>query len=97
MDAGDIYLADLNDEVRRRVLVASTGQFTRFTGRVLVAPEVPRVEGEVLYPWRVDSGAGVFAVDLLRSLPAERLLEQTGRATPPAIERVRRAIGHITS
>jgi mRNA-degrading endonuclease toxin of MazEF toxin-antitoxin module len=97
MDAGDIYLADLNDEVRMKVLVASTAQFTRYCDRVFVAPEVPRFEGEVLYPWRVESDGAVFAVDLLRSITADRLLERTGRASPPTIERVRRAIAHITS
>ena len=96
MEAGDIYLADLHDEVRRTVLVASTRPFNQFAQRVLVVPEVPSVLDEVLFPWRVQSDDVVFAVDLLRSIPIDRLLKRTGRASADVIERVRRSILHIT-
>ena len=39
-DAGDIHLADLNEECRRHVLVVSNRRFNRLSGRVLVAPEL---------------------------------------------------------
>jgi mRNA-degrading endonuclease toxin of MazEF toxin-antitoxin module len=93
---GDIYLADLNEEVRRRVLVVSNARFTNGSGRAVVIPEIVGPAEEVPFPWRVDVGDGIFAVDLLRSIPSERLLEQTGRASFAAMVKVRRAIVHIT-
>ena len=39
-EAGDIYLADLDEERRRRVLVVSNARFNRAAERVLVAPEL---------------------------------------------------------
>ncbi len=95
MEAGGIYLADLNQEISVKVLVTSTADFARFANRVFVAPEVPGADGEVLDPWRVESDDTGFAVDLLRSLPADRLRKRTGRASALAIEQVRRAIVHI--
>ncbi len=81
--SGDIHLADLNDEVRRRVLIVSNDRFHAMSGRVLVAPEVPVEIDEVLFPWRVRIDDAVYAVDLLRSLPMERLLER--RIGPPLL------------
>ena len=37
---GDIYLADLNEEVRRRVLVVSNARFANASGRAVVIPEI---------------------------------------------------------
>jgi mRNA-degrading endonuclease toxin of MazEF toxin-antitoxin module len=93
---GDIYLADLNEEVRRRVLVVSNARFTNASGRALVIPEMVGPVEEVPFPWRIDVEDGNFAIDLLRSVPVERLLEQTGRASFAAMVKVRRAIVHIT-
>jgi mRNA-degrading endonuclease toxin of MazEF toxin-antitoxin module len=94
--SGDIHLADLNDEMRRRVLIVSTDRFHAASGRVLVAPEVPVEIDEVLFPWRVRIDDSVYAVDLLRSLPMERLLERSDRASVAAMTSVRRALLHIT-
>jgi mRNA-degrading endonuclease toxin of MazEF toxin-antitoxin module len=94
--SGDIHLADLNDEVRRRVLIVSNDRFHAVSGRVLVAPEVPVEVGEVLFPWRLRIDDAVYAVDLLRSLAAERLLERTDRAPVTAMASVRRALLHLT-
>jgi mRNA-degrading endonuclease toxin of MazEF toxin-antitoxin module len=92
---GDIHLADLNEERRRRVLVVSTVRFNRMTRRVVVIPEVGGAPDEVPFPWRIEVEGAVFAVDLLRSMPAERLLQRTGRATHATMLQVRRAIQHI--
>ncbi len=93
---GDIYLADLNEEVRRRVLVVSNARFANASGRAVVIPEIVGPIEEVPLPWRIDVEDGIFAVDLLRSIPTERLLEQRGRASFPAMVKIRRAIVHIT-
>lgn len=95
-DSGDVHLADLNEERRRHVLVVSNRRFNQVSDRVLVAPEVPGDNGEVHFPWRVEVDGAVFAVDLMRSLPADRLLDRTGRAPASAMRGVRQAILNIT-
>lgn len=96
IDAGDIYLADLSEERRRRVLVISTERFHGVSGRALVAPEVTGVPDEVPFPWRVQVEDGVYAVDLARTVPIDRLLDRTDRATAAAMAVVRRALLNIT-
>ncbi len=96
INAGDIFLADLNEALRRRVLVISTERFHRVSGRALVAPEVFGEPDEVPFPWRVPVEGAVYAVDLARSLPIDRLLERTDRATAAAMTIVRRALLNIT-
>ena len=96
IDVGDVHLADLNEERRRHVLVVSNRRFNRLSGRALVAPEIAGEPDEVPFPWRVDVDGVIFAVDLMRSLPAARLLEQTGRAPVATMLAVRRAILNIT-
>ena len=95
-DAGDIYVADLNEERRRKVLVTSHRSFTRLAGRVVVVPEVVGQHHEVPFPWRVEIDGSVFAVDLLRTVPVARLLERTGRTPHATMVLVRRAIREIT-
>ena len=95
-DAGDIHLADLNEERRRRVLVISNSRFQRVSGRVLVAPEIMGEPDEVPFPWRVQVDDAVYAVDLVRSLPVVRLLARTDRAPSTAMAAVRRALLNIT-
>ncbi|MDX2380686.1 MAG: type II toxin-antitoxin system PemK/MazF family toxin [Acidimicrobiia bacterium] len=96
IQAGDIHLADLNDECRRRVLVMSRSQFHRLTGRVLVAPEIMGPPDEVPFPWRIRIDEAVYAVDLLRGLPTARLLERTSRAPETALVAARRALSNLT-
>jgi mRNA-degrading endonuclease toxin of MazEF toxin-antitoxin module len=96
IEAGEIHLADLNEERRRRVLVVSTERFHRFSERVLVAPEVFGEPDEVPFPWRIQVEDGVYAVDLMRSLPIDRLLDTTGRASATTMATVRRALLNIT-
>lgn len=95
-DAGDVHLADLNQERRRHVLVVSNRRFNRTSDRVLVAPEITSAPDGVEFPWRVEVDGTIFAVDLMRSLPAERLLERTNRASADAMRQVRRALLQIT-
>jgi hypothetical protein len=79
IDAGDIHFADLNEERRCRVFVISNARFQGVSGRVLVAPEIIGAPGEVPFPWRVQVDEAVYAVDLVRSLPAAHLLERADR------------------
>ena len=95
IEAGDIHLADVNQEQRLRVLVVSSSKFTRLSGRVIVAPAVPGEPDEVPFPWRVDAEGHVFAIDLLRSIPADRLLQRVGRVTPNVAASVQRVTRHI--
>jgi mRNA-degrading endonuclease toxin of MazEF toxin-antitoxin module len=95
-NAGDIHLADLNEERRRRVLVISNARFERVSGRVLVAPEIIGEPDEIPFPWRVQIDDAVFAIDLVRSLPVGRLLKRTDRAPATAMAVVRRALLNIT-
>ena len=95
-DAGDVHLADLNEERRRQVLVVSNRRFNQISDRVLVAPELTGDRDAVPFPWRVEVDGAVFAVDLLRSLPADRLLDRTARAPATVMRAVRQAILNLT-
>ncbi len=95
MDAGDIYRADLNDEVARRVLIVSVQRFHDLSARAIVAPELGLPPDEVAPPWRVDLDGTVFAVDMLRSLPVDRLLDRVDRCPADVVERVRAVVRHI--
>ena len=95
IEAGDIHLADLNQQRRLPVLVVSSGKFTRLSGRAIVAPAIPGEPDEVPFPWRIEAEGHVFAIDLVRSIPAERMLERVGRATPTVAASVQRVLRHI--
>jgi mRNA-degrading endonuclease toxin of MazEF toxin-antitoxin module len=96
IDAGDIYLADLHGERRRRVLVISNSRYNSISGRVLVAPEILGGPDDVPFPWRVPVADALYGVDLVRSLPAGRLLDRTDRASSESMVAVRRALCSIT-
>ncbi|MGI9051681.1 MAG: type II toxin-antitoxin system PemK/MazF family toxin [Ilumatobacteraceae bacterium] len=96
IEPGDIYLADLDEERRRLVLVVSSSSFNRSSERALVAPEVFGEPDVVAFPWRVSVDDVVFAVDLLRTFPVSRLLDRTDRAPHGAMLMVRRAVLNIT-
>lgn len=95
IEAGDIHLADVNQEHRLRVLVVSSSRFSRLSGRAIVAPAVPGEPDEVPFPWRIDAEGHVFAIDLLRSIPVDRLLERVGRVSPSVATSVQRVTRHI--
>lgn len=94
--AGDIHLADLRDERRWVVLVVSNDRFHRMSDRVLVAPGIEVDDDEILPPWYIRVDGAVFALDMVRSIPAARLLKRTGRASSVDVERVRRTLRLIT-
>ncbi len=96
IDAGDIHLADLSEERRRQVLVISNRRFHLASGRALVAPEIPSDPDEVPFPWRLQVGEAVYALDLTRSIPLDRLLERADRAPAATMALVRRALLNIT-
>lgn len=96
MDVGDVYHADLNEERRRRVVVLSSAQFTRLSGRVIVVPEIRGPADDVLDPWRIPVDGTVYAVDHVRSVPATRLLERVDRMPIGAVDGFRRALRAIT-
>ena len=95
IDAGDVHLADLNEERRRRVLVLSNRRFHQIAGRAVVAPEVEGGPDAVPFPWRVEVDDVVYGVDLLRSVPLDRLLDRVDSASHDAVMAARRAISHI--
>lgn len=64
------------------MLVVSSGKFTRLSGRAIVAPEIPGEPDEVPFPRRIEAEGHVFAIDLLRSIPTDRLLERVARVSP---------------
>lgn len=96
MDTGDVYLADLGEGTRRHVLVLSNAQFHRRSTRVVIAPEFRAASLEELLPWRIRVGELVFAIDHVRTVEADLLLDDRGAAPFQAIERARRALRAIT-
>ncbi len=96
IDAGDVHLADLNEEQRRSVLVVSNARFTAASGRVVVVPEIDGPPDDVPDPWRIECGGVVFAVDFVRALPVERLLGRTGRIDSTTLANARRALRYMT-
>ena len=96
MDVGDVYDADLNEERQRRVLVISPTRFNRLAGRAIVVPEQHGPPDDVRDPWRVVVDDTVYAIDHVRSLPAERLLKLVDRAPVTAVNSIRRAVRAIT-
>lgn len=88
--AGDIYVADIRDEVRRRVLVLSDARFHQATARAIVAPSIATVAGDES-PWRPGSDER-FAVDFLTTLPVDRLLQSVGRVDAATLRHAQRAI-----
>jgi mRNA-degrading endonuclease toxin of MazEF toxin-antitoxin module len=96
IDSGDIVIADLQGERRQHVLVISTARFHEHTGRAIVAPDVALSPLDDEMPWRIVIDGRPFAVDLLRSIPVDRLLDRAGRAPAVAVRAARHAIRAIT-
>ena len=63
---------------------------------MVVIPEIFGDPDEVPFPWRITDDEAVFAVDLLRTIPIDRLLERTGQVSHEALLQIRRAIHQIT-
>ena len=96
MDQGQIWLADLREDERRRVVVMSAEPFHRLADRVWVVPELVGGEHDDL-PWRLVIDDRVYAVDHLRSVPVSSLLERVGTVPAPELARARRALLAITA
>ena len=95
-DIGEVWLADMNEECRRRVLIVSVARFNRVAARVVVVPEIDGGPDEVPFPWRIEDDDGtVYAIDFVRAIPAERLLERVGQASSTTSGQVRRAVRTI--
>lgn len=97
IDGGDIAVADLGGERRHRVMVLSNRRFHRLAQRVLVAPEDPGPAAEVPAPWSVEVAGAVFAIDLVRSIPIERVFEVVDVASIAEARRAQRALAAILS
>jgi mRNA-degrading endonuclease toxin of MazEF toxin-antitoxin module len=96
IDIGDVYLSDFGEERRRRGLVVSNERFHRRSNQVLVAPALSGDPDAEALPWRFEVDGTVFALDRLRSLRADRLLEPMGRAPAATVSRLRRVLRTIT-
>jgi mRNA-degrading endonuclease toxin of MazEF toxin-antitoxin module len=90
--AGEIWLADRDDERRRVVFVISDDRFQRLAERAVVAPVLDEIP-EPRRPWQITFAADrVIAVNQLAILPVERLLERVGEANHETLRRVRHAV-----
>lgn len=96
MDVGDVYRADLNEELPRLVVVLSASRFSSLSGRAVVVPALGGPPDEVPDPWRIVIDGTVFAVDHTRSIPVARLVDRVGRAPTAAVNDLRRALRAIT-
>jgi mRNA-degrading endonuclease toxin of MazEF toxin-antitoxin module len=93
---GEIWIADLADEIRRRVLVISDPRFHQLAGRALVVPIID--PPSVPFPWVVDLGDGDHGgVHLLRSVAVDRLLNCDRVISEPIMRSVRSVVEHLLS
>ena len=97
IDGGEVVLADLGGERRHRVLVLSNRNFHRLADRAIVAPEYEGPVDDVAAPWRVEADGAIFAIDLVRSLPLDRLLDAVGSAGVVEARRAQRALRALLS
>jgi mRNA-degrading endonuclease toxin of MazEF toxin-antitoxin module len=95
--AGDIWLADRGDETRRLVFVISDVHFHRLAERAVVAPVLDSLPSSPR-PWHVPVLVDrAIAVNLLATVPVDRLLERVDHAGSETLRRVRRAVQALTS
>jgi mRNA-degrading endonuclease toxin of MazEF toxin-antitoxin module len=93
--AGEIWLADRGDVQRRLVFVVSDERFHRLAQRAVVAPLLD-VMPAAPRPWHIAIGERAVSVNLLTSIPVERLLERVERGEFETLRRVRRAVREIS-
>lgn len=96
IDVGDIYLADVGQELRRPVLVLSNARFHDLSERALIAPAITDPVADTGSPWRLRVGRDLFLLDRLQSVPLTRLLDRVAAAPPTVIEAARQALAAIT-
>lgn len=96
IEQGDIWLAELGDEIRRAVFIVSDARFHQGSARAFVAPLLEMREDAVLRPWRLRHGRQVIALDFLRSVELTRLLERIDAVPVATIRRAQRLVRAIT-
>ena len=91
---GEVWIADLGEEIRRRVLVLSDARLHQIANRAVVAPMSTKVPDSA--PWFVDAGDDEYAnVHLIRSVPVARLLERARVIDHRAMVEIRSVITHL--
>jgi len=91
---GEVWIADLGEEIRRRVLVLSDARLHQIANRAVVAPMSTKVPDSA--PWFVDAGDDEYAnVHLIRSIPVARLLERARVIDHRAMVEIRSVITHL--
>ena len=91
---GEVWIADLGDEIRRRVLVLSDARLHQLANRAVVAPMSTEVPDAA--PWFVDAGDDEYAnVHLIRSIPVARLLERARAVDHRAMVEIRSVLTHL--
>ncbi len=92
---GEIWTADGGQESRNQVFVISDSRFHRLAERAVVAPVIV-VPVDARRPWHVGvDGDRVAAVNLLATVPTDRLLERVAPADAEALSTARRAARFI--
>lgn len=95
--AGETWLADSGDEIRRLVVVLSDDRLHTLAGRAIVAPVVapPRAPTP---PWYVPLGDDEsVAVHLLASIDVDRLLERTSIVSYDVLRRARQVVAALAT
>lgn len=91
---GEVWIADLGEEIRRRVLVLSDARLHQIANRAVVAPMSTKVPDSA--PWFVDAGDDEYAnVHLIRSIPVARLLERARVIDHRAMVEIRTVLTHL--
>eukprot|EP01041_Mallomonas_annulata_P032916 gene32916-biopygen25219 len=92
---GEIWTADSGHETRNQVFVISDARFHRLAERAVVAPVID-VPVEARRPWHIGVDPDrVAAVNLLATVPIDRLLERVAPADAEALSVARRAARFI--
>lgn len=93
--AGEIWVADRGDEIRRLVLVISDERFHRLAERAVVAPVLERVPIPVR-PWHIlIANDRAVAVNHVGTISIERLLERAELTSAETLRRARHAMRAI--
>jgi mRNA-degrading endonuclease toxin of MazEF toxin-antitoxin module len=88
-----LYLADVGEDRRRRVLVVSGPRFGATAQRAVVVPEIGFDPDLPLSPWRVPfEETAALAVDRLTTVPTDVLHHQVGQLPISETQQVRRLL-----
>ena len=93
--AGEIWLADRGDAIRREVCVLSDARFHRLAERAVIASILDVAPGHPR-PWHITLDDGrTLSVNLLGTLPTDRLLERLDVIPAHHLRRARVALHAI--